>query len=341
MKRIAPGIVLTIFMLGAFLQALRIISNVVDWRELDYGEGVVLWQASQVFNLKSAFHPLTQYPHVVFHYTPIYHIVVKLLTAVLPDPLFAGRLVSLAAALWVLGLFAWTVLKSTRVYASAGIRWFAAVLTVACALIIPAMQWVPLARVDMLGLAFQFTALSVLSVKPFRLRNQIVAFGLLLLGLYTKQSLLAIPAASVLLVALIRPFRAMGLFLSLAGAGVSIFLILNRITHGGVLNHWLVYNLNPFHLRHLLPEELDSSTNIAAIVATGLGAFWLSWPRVTFRCWRAWRKSISARLNGNSLRRTGLGFGFVAVFGFFNSWGIAKEGPTLTTASIGSWLCAL
>src|SRR5450759_1332409 len=226
MRKTGLGAVLALFLLGAALQAMRMIWRVGDPVELDYGEGIVLWQASQIFNLKSAFRPLEQYPHIVFHYTPFYHVVVRTLTGVLRNPLLSGRAVSLAAAFWLVGLLAWAVLKATRGYASARLRWCGALLTSACVMQLPTMQWVPLARVDMLGLALQFTALSVLGVKAVRTRNQVVAFCLLLLGLYTKQALRAIPAASVLLIGLIRPARAVWLACSLLAAGLSVALVL-------------------------------------------------------------------------------------------------------------------
>ena len=329
MKKVAPSIILAIFVLGALLQALRMTWNVFEHRELDYGEGIVLWQASQVFDLKSAFHPLQQYPHIVFHYTPLYHIAVRVLTGLLGNPLLSGRIISLLAAFWIVGLFAWTVLKATRGYASVGIRWFGVVFVSACALSVPAMQWVPFARVDMLGLALQFTGLSLITVKPFRLRNQIVCFCLLLLGLYTKQSLLAIPAASVLMIGLIRPVRAIWLACALAAAGLSILSIMAWATDGGVLKHWIAYNINPFHFKRALDIELLFVNYLVLLIIAGLGAFWLTFPGVHRNKGRNWRASVSARLMGSSLRRTGLGFGLVAVLGFINSFGIGKEGSNI------------
>jgi hypothetical protein len=40
--------------------------------ELDYGEGIVLWQAANVTNWKRAYRPIEQYPHIVFHYPPLF-----------------------------------------------------------------------------------------------------------------------------------------------------------------------------------------------------------------------------------------------------------------------------
>ena len=322
-------IVLALSLMGAALQTVRIIGNVGEKRELDYGEGILLWQESQVFDLKNAFHPLERYPHLVFHYTPLYHVVVRLLTGVLRDPLLSGRVVSMTAAFWLVGVFAWTVLKATRGYAPPGIRWFAALFTCACVLQLPTMRWVPLARVDMLGLALQFTGLSVLSVRPFRLRHQMVAVCLLLLGLYTKQSLLAIPAAPLLLIGFIRPARAMWLACGLFAAGLSVFLILVWVTDGGVIRHWLLYNVNPFHWADALTWELQLSTTLVVLIATGLAAFWLTFAGANRTKGRKWRKVVSALLAGSPLRRTGLGFGLAAIVGFVTSWGIGKDGANI------------
>jgi hypothetical protein len=329
MKKVAPTIILTILVLGALLQACGMTWKVGDPRELDYGEGIVIWQASQVFDLKNAFHPLEQYPHVVFQYTPLYHVAVRMLAGLLGDAFLSGRIISLMAAFWIVGLFAWTVLRATRGYARAGIRWFSAVLACACALMLPSMQWVPAARVDMLGLAFEFTGLSVICVKPFRLRNQIAGFCLLFLGLYTKQSLLAIPVASVLLIGLVRPARAIRLFCGFMAAGLGVLLILAWLTHGGVIKHWFLYSVNTFHFMSVPPRELEDSKNIAALIAAGLGAFWLTFPRANRDQWRNWRAWVSARLSGSPLRRFGLGFGLVAVLGFVNSWEMGKLGSNI------------
>jgi hypothetical protein len=83
MKRIVLGLVLALFLMGAALQAARMLWDVKEEMELDYGEGIILWQASRVFDLRDAFHPLEQYPHIVFHYAPLYHVVVRILTGVL------------------------------------------------------------------------------------------------------------------------------------------------------------------------------------------------------------------------------------------------------------------
>jgi hypothetical protein len=347
-----------LLVLSGAIQALRILSNLIDPVELDYGEGIILFQATEVLSLKTAFHPLEQYPHVVFHYTPLYHLAVRAVMSVVHNILLSGRLVSMAATVWIVGILMWVVLSATRGYAPEGVRWYAAVFTGAWVLVLPPIQWSPWARVDLLGLAFQLTGLSVLAVKPFRLRNQIVAFGLLLLGLFTKQSLVAIPAASILLMVVIRPVRALLLAAGMAAAGAAIVLVLAWQTQGSVLRHWILYNVNPFRMKQALTLLSQYSSNLMVLIATAVTASWLTFPRTgrkalgraAMRLWRSgplesagksgqatfrrapwhprWR-SASARLAASPVRRTGLGFGLAVVCGFVVSWGIGKDGANM------------
>jgi hypothetical protein len=96
-----------------------------------------------------------------------------------------------------------------------------------------------------------------------------------------------------------------------------------------VIRHWVLYNVNPFHLRVALHRELENSTNLAALIATGLAVFWLTFPGAGRSKWRNWRRTVSARIAGSPLRRTGVGFGLAAAFGFFISLGIGKDGASM------------
>lgn len=328
-KRTLLGLVLALFLIGAAMQAARMMSDVKEEGQLNNCEGNIVWQASQIFPLRSAFRPIEHYPQVIFPYTPLYYVAVRVVSGVLKDPLLSGRVVSMAAALWIVGLFGLTVLKATRGYAPAGIRCFASACTCALALQLPAMIWVPLARVDLLGIALQFSALSVLCIRRFRFPNQMAAFFLLLLGLYTKQSLLAIPAASVLLIGLIRPSRALQLAGGFAATGLAVFLAFAWVTDGGTVRHWIIYNVHPFNLLAAIRQEYLGSKGLVAVIAAGLAAFWLAIPPASRARWRDRRALVSARLLHSRLRRVGLGFGLVATLGFLWSLGSGKEGADI------------
>ena len=130
---------------------------------------------------------------------------------------------------------------------------------------------------------------------------------LLLLGLYTKQSLLALPAATILLLALIRPAKAILLACALAATGLGVLLALAWATGGGVIRHWILYNVNPFHLKDVILFESQVSLNMAALIAIGLTTFYQALP--SFSGWRNFQRAVTIRLGSSRLRRTGVGFG--------------------------------
>jgi len=329
LKKTIAGIILMPFLAGALLQLARIAGAVRERMQLDYAESIVLWQATEIFHLQSAFHPPQEYPHIVYNYTPFYHVALNLLTRIsfagspFADALRAGRLISMASALWLLLVLAWTVFRVTRGYASPGFRALAAAITCSLALQVPSMRWVPLARVDMLGVALQFTALSLLILCRYGWPNQVIAFGLLLLGVYTKQSLLAIPAAAILLLAAIRPARAAKLAAGFVVAGAAVFLAFAWVTDGGVVQHWILYNVNPFSVTRSIGLENLMLTNLGVLIAAGLAACWISLPGLTQL------SRIRQRLLTSPLRRASLGFGLTVAAGFIVSLGIGKQGSNI------------
>src|SRR5689334_16492649 len=65
--------------------------------ELDYGEGIVLYQASKITDLRFAYKPIDNYPFVVFHYPPVYHLTVLIFATLTGSLLAAGRYESLVS----------------------------------------------------------------------------------------------------------------------------------------------------------------------------------------------------------------------------------------------------
>lgn len=63
-SQVALHIVLTIFLaVGAVAFVLQSAIALRTDDGLDYGEGIVLWQAANVTDWKKAFHPVEEYPH--------------------------------------------------------------------------------------------------------------------------------------------------------------------------------------------------------------------------------------------------------------------------------------
>ena len=68
---------------------------------IDYGEGIV-WQQSLLMFTRDAYGPINHFPAIVFHYTPLYHSVVLMVSmATHWDMLFTGRAVSIGATLLI------------------------------------------------------------------------------------------------------------------------------------------------------------------------------------------------------------------------------------------------
>src|SRR5712672_3082341 len=58
--------------------------------QIDYGEGIV-WQQALLIPGPRMYGDITQFPFIVFHYTPVYHLVVRAIATLGIDPLAAGR----------------------------------------------------------------------------------------------------------------------------------------------------------------------------------------------------------------------------------------------------------
>src|SRR5688572_13618665 len=87
---------LTIFLLaGVATFILRAAISLNTDGEIDYGEGIVMWQAANVTDWTKAFHPIEIYPHNVFHYTPLFHLVSRAVNHLTGNLLVAGRLTSI------------------------------------------------------------------------------------------------------------------------------------------------------------------------------------------------------------------------------------------------------
>lgn len=218
---------------------------------LDYGEGIVLQQALLILG-PGAYGDITQYPFIVFHYPPVYHLLVRLVAAFGIDIVIAGRLVSIASTLATLSLvaaMAATLIGDSAPSLARRIGAFGAALLVIASPIVG--LWAPLARVDMLAVALSLGAVLLASRSAgskVRLDGAIV---LAVLAVFTKQTSVAAPAAIVFALLLMRPrdgVRAMVVGLGLGGvlfAGASI------ATDGGFFRHLESYNMNRFSLERL------------------------------------------------------------------------------------------
>jgi hypothetical protein len=237
--------------------------------ELGYGEGIVLWQAQHVTNLATSYAPLTHYPYIVFHYPPLYHVVSLAVSKLTGDLLIAGRLVSSFACVGICLALGWLVYRTAPPRASRLAAIGGAVFTVAVACGLDVMKWTPMMRVDMLGLWFTFFGL-VVFVLARTSAQRYAAFLLFVAGMYARQTLIA-GAVSCLLVAAIMNLRqAIKMAVFTFALGGTILAALSLATHGQVIKHLFLYNLNRYSIRealHSLDINFESAVLLLALAA--------------------------------------------------------------------------
>lgn len=240
--------------------------------ELDYGEGIVLWQAAHVMRLASAYAPIAQYPYIVFHYPPLYHVVSWMVSTQTGNLLFAGRLVSLVSTIGLCLTLGWTVYRSVPARASklAAIAGAIFAGTLPCGL--DNMDWALLMRVDMLGLWLTFAGLAVFILgRSFATRY--AAFVLFVAAMYTKQSLIAGAIACLIVAAVLNVRQAIKLVVFTVALGGSVMTLLVLATHGQVIRHLFLYNQNTFSLRRairLINDNIQLTLPLVALACACL-----------------------------------------------------------------------
>lgn len=255
--------------------------------ELDYGEGIVWQQTLSLFS-GTAYGPIDRFPAIVYHYTPLFHFLTWLLTALTgADMLAMGRLVSIlataAAAIFIGRIAARGVApgdpRFVQIVAAAGGSF-------AFFVVHPVSFWAPLMRVDMVAVAFG--ALGVLLGlkaldRPAWIHASALAF---VAAVYARQTSIAPPAALFLLMLWLRPRLAVRGIATAIAAGSIVMLALAVATEGGFIRHIFLYNINRLDLarfawigdtlwRHLY---LLIAALVPALVR--IGAMWWSYRKM-------------------------------------------------------------
>ncbi|HEX4997494.1 MAG TPA: hypothetical protein VFY29_04685 [Terriglobia bacterium] len=235
--------------------------------QLDYGEGIVLYQATKIGQLDEAYKTIDEYPFIVFHYPPLYHAATRLTGAFGASLLMAGRLVSMASGFLIQVIIGLLVFLSCPRKLKPGPRIAAAIFAGLSVSLLDAMRWTRFARVDMLALLLSFAGVALFAISSRRKVGQYLAFALLVAALFTKQTMLAAPLTCIT-VALIADWkRAARLCLFATVLGSTVLLGLAWATHGQVLKHLFLYNQNSFTLLRLLHGISDNFKTIVPLVA--------------------------------------------------------------------------
>ncbi len=214
---------------------------------LDYGEGPLLAQVrhlSDGYDLHQLYADPSRAPFLIVNYPPLFLLLSTGLASLIGMPLVAGRLIALVATIAVTAALA--VLIGRRG------AWLALIW-----LTVPVVrEWMPLMRVDLLGVALGLWAVWVAGNERLPpVRRGALAGGLAVGCLLTKPSLIAGPlaAGTILLAEWIRlrpqpePHARYALLTFLATttlAGGGIVAALAWATHGWFLIHVIAANAN-------------------------------------------------------------------------------------------------
>jgi len=218
---------------------------------LDYGEGIV-WQQALLIPSGKMYGDITQYPFIVFHYPPFYHLAVRAIAATGADMLETGRAVSLLASFAIAAVAARLTFLVSASLGRTG-RWIGtivAAVTIFC--YDPVVTWSVLMRADLLAVALCFAGvLCAITAggKPWR----VYAAGFLFLfAMYTKQTSIAAPLATFPVLLVIDRRRALGAAAAVLVVGLAVLLGLELYTDGGFLRHIVLYNINRYEFSEVV-----------------------------------------------------------------------------------------
>ena len=259
-----------------FLFLIQSASSLVFPFGIDYGEGIV-WQQALLMFTHDAYGPIKQFPAIVFHYTPLYHVVVLLIGALTHwDFLFIGRAVSICSTLLIVMLVGLIVVRAAPPDIPRRYRFFVGSASGLLILsITPIYYWSQLMRVDMLALLFTLTGFWF-GLKAFQKPAYIYFAALFFVAaVYTKQTEIIAPMALFGLMLFLKPRLALtGLGTCLIG-GLAILAILVYQTEGRFIRHILLYNINVFDFSRLyigfLILIIHAYLIIPAVVAISVG----------------------------------------------------------------------
>ncbi len=234
-----------IFLVCAAIAAAGILFHLAMllWADNEFSqpESIVAVQSTMLARDGTLYYPLDRYPYTVCAYTPIFYLLdAGLIKAGVPA-LKAGRLISFAA---LLGIFAlcWRILMlytGKRDYAWTG--------TLLCASTSLLLTWGTTGQVDTLALFFAtgaFWCYSRYAIRGDRTLLYTAVFAVA--AAFTKQTMLAGPAAIFVLLCFHSWKTALRFGAGTAGFGLTLALALNAITHGAFLTDTVLANLNPF-----------------------------------------------------------------------------------------------
>lgn len=225
--------------------------GVAFWAQSEFTqpEGIVATQALSLAQEGVLYYDLKQYPYTVCAYMPLlYGLVAGMHKLGLPL-LLSGRLISILA----LGGIFYLVWKILLLHTGERLCAWTGVALAGMTQVL--LSWGVVGRADMPAVALSLAAFYQYS-RYLMLGEETLdrAAGLAIAGLFTKQTVIAAPAAIFVLLLLESPMRALRFGGIVGGIGGAMVLGLNALLDGRFLENTLFSNMNPFAWFKLEPH---------------------------------------------------------------------------------------
>jgi hypothetical protein len=269
--------------------------------ELFEPEGIV-WQQAMLIPGPRMYGNINQYPFIVFHYPPVYHLIVHAFAALGFDPLASGRAISLFGTLVIGALVSSLTFRAAGDDSSRFARYTgAAVAGLVFFCFYPVVAMSPLMRSDMPAIALSFLGVWF-ATRPARgALSLYLAMTVFVIAVYTKQTSIVAPLTMVVILYLVKPRLA----LKLCGFGLLVgsvpLAIMEWVTNGGFLRHLVLYNINRFSFG-LLALQFEQQRPQFIFLALALISLFMAWQRTIGA--KAWNGLADSRRDLASDRKT-------------------------------------
>jgi hypothetical protein len=208
-------------------------------------------------------------PFIVFHYPPLYYLLVRAISIFMPDMLSGGRLISAVSAVLIAPLVAGIVLVAAR-NPDGRRRVMPIAIAVVAGLLVLCLHavrtWGLLMRVDMIAIALGLAGVLVAAWADGDFRGTTFALLLCVASVYAKQTQLPAGAAIFLVTLLRRPRSALGAAAITLVVGLAALGALQGLTSGGFLRNIIGYNINRMSWHSVLHASLPELTSLPFVV---------------------------------------------------------------------------
>lgn len=208
---------------------------------IEWGEGIVIDLAHLIVKPSCVYKPLVGYPYVVGIYPPAYLYLTNIAGRFFENPFLGGRIVALSSAVGCALLIFLILLRETG-------RWeISSVGALTYTSLSYVYDYAAMARVDSAGCFF-----ALLGIYLIYRRHHYWAALVLVVALYTKQSMVAAPVACFAWLAFTERRKAIGPFLFFLSVSLGVFLVLQHATGGRFFLHIMRYTIHTYHLGQLM-----------------------------------------------------------------------------------------